>query len=160
MARHVRPAKRESTERSKNRVSKNSSKKRRKPKIADDLTLLPHCKGPKLGPFSSRPPRIDFIDYLSDPETAAHAHVFEVEIGGVRYALKIVSAPNSATVIPSPNLSSSNSTAMTLTGKPNSGQRRTSPSFPRTKVYRRTTSILSLLNVELMGLSSIMDSTG
>lgn len=54
---------------------------------------LPNCKGPKLNPFPNHKAAVDFRRLLSagDSEEGGHAHVFEVCIESVVYALKVVS---------------------------------------------------------------------
>ena len=74
------------------RIAKRHSIRQKGCVSSEDPDLLPHCIGPKLGPFSISHPEIKFIDYISDPAEAAHSHVFEVEIEGSRYALKVVSS--------------------------------------------------------------------
>lgn len=56
---------------------------------------LPTCEGPQLDPFKHRNAEIDFQKLLSDadPEFEGHAHVFEVSIMSIPYALKVVRDP-------------------------------------------------------------------
>lgn len=54
------------------------------------LSGLPTCYGPKLDQFEHHHLPVHFIQLLSDPEAAAHSHVFEVNIGAHKYALKVV----------------------------------------------------------------------
>lgn len=55
-----------------------------------DNNALPQCEGPKLEQFLDAHLPVEFIQLLSDHETAAHSHVFEVKIGAGKYALKVV----------------------------------------------------------------------
>ena len=50
----------------------------------------PPCPGPKLQQFQAHGRPIEFVRLISDRETAAHSHVFEVKIGAIHYALKVV----------------------------------------------------------------------
>ncbi|KAI8633147.1 kinetochore Sim4 complex subunit FTA2-domain-containing protein [Xylariaceae sp. FL1651] len=57
------------------------------PGSAADLVPLPHCDGPKLGPFVFQGPQeMDFLEHLGE---GTHAHVFKVKILGQIYALKL-----------------------------------------------------------------------
>jgi hypothetical protein len=62
------------------------------------LEPLPKVRGPKLGPFASLRDLkdIEFVRLLSveddhSPGSVPHSRVFQVEIGGAKYALKVVS---------------------------------------------------------------------
>lgn len=62
------------------------------PRKPNFTTPLPNCEGPKLHPFKHRYAKVDFHHLLGDSDsvTGGHAHVFEVSIKSVVYALKIV----------------------------------------------------------------------
>ena len=56
---------------------------------------LPSCDGPKLRQFRCRDDNVKFINLLSikNDRPSEHGHVFEVEIDGSSYALKVVCFP-------------------------------------------------------------------
>lgn len=69
-----------------------SRKVKQKPVKTSSISLngLPTCAGPKLEQFKHCHLPVQLIRLLSDPEAAAHSHVFEVKIGAENYALKVV----------------------------------------------------------------------
>ena len=73
----------------------------RTPEKGSDKLLkgLPECAGPKLEQFPHCHLPVQFLRLLSDPETAAHSHVFEVKIGTDKYALKVVSRHHMLSII-------------------------------------------------------------
>ena len=52
---------------------------------------LPQCDGPKLKPFHDPKATVRFHRLISDKDAEGNcAHVFEVSIGFIKYALKVV----------------------------------------------------------------------
>lgn len=57
---------------------------------------IPRVEGPKLDEFPYRGAAIDFRTLLSDPYAEGESHVFEVQMLGQSYALKIVCWPSAS----------------------------------------------------------------
>ena len=107
---------------------------------------LPDCKGPKLKPFKDRKATIDFRRLLSagESEEGGHAHVFEVSIKSVVYALKVVSPPLNAPSIADKGPDVSSSITITAQMRVNCWKRRRKPLRQESSRHIMTPSIVNV----------------
>lgn len=85
-----RPRKAEARGRPRGRPSKAEARGRPKGRPRKAEGRLPPIEGPKLHQFVDFDGDLEFVQLLTDPESDASAHVFEVVIASKTYALKIV----------------------------------------------------------------------